>query len=186
MLCCFFIVNIIVRYAGTDSTIMMPLHMPLQAASPSPTPETTPDATAAAAAGTGGLGVRASTLDGSNECLARLASAIAATPAAFVAAYHREFGFVLQRRDIVVDDVRVRGIARGNPLVRDPAPLAPEGEVGRPPASSLPHASVFFEAGGRQSTPVYRLDGLAYGHTVTGPALIIDRCVDGGRGIHLV
>ncbi len=38
--------------------------------------------------------------------------------------YQREFGFTIPGRPIVVDDVRVRGRARGCSHIADPLPLA--------------------------------------------------------------
>ena len=144
------------RYTGTDSAIMTPLVL---------TPSSGVD-----------LAVPASALTSGNDDLhTRLCAAIANSPRSFVSAYYREFGFVLRHRDIVVDDVRVRGIARGSGVPRKPCEIAPASERGGPPPSTLPSASVFFEEGGRQATPVYRLDGLRYGHVVPGPAIVIDK-----------
>lgn len=66
----------------------------------------------------------------------------------------REFGFKLDR-DLIVDDVRVRGTGSSRPLpsdegkgvLSDPGPL-PEPVV---------VTSAYFEAGGRQGTPVYEV-----------------------------
>ncbi|KXZ56217.1 hypothetical protein GPECTOR_1g189 [Gonium pectorale] len=89
---------------------------------------------------------------------------------AFAAAYRREFGFVLDRA-VWVDDVRVRAVGRARPLpeeadaeARDPGPLPPP----------LATTSAFFEPLGRQPTPAYGLDSLSPGHSLPGPALLID------------
>jgi 5-oxoprolinase (ATP-hydrolysing) len=101
--------------------------------------------------------------------LPALVSAVRQAVRRFLRAYQREFGFVLQHRDVLVDDVRVRGIARGAALSR---PVLP------PTAAPLPAPaftkSVFFE-GGRVETPVYALADLQHGHTVPGPAMLIDK-----------
>ncbi|MEA3332276.1 MAG: hydantoinase B/oxoprolinase family protein [Pseudomonadota bacterium] len=84
----------------------------------------------------------------------------------FAALYQREFGFTLSKRDIVVDDIRVRAVAagaglRGHRLAEATAPARLERMV-----------SCYF-AGGWQSTPVYRLEKLLAGHEISGPALIM-------------
>ncbi|KAK9839403.1 hypothetical protein WJX81_000039 [Elliptochloris bilobata] len=90
--------------------------------------------------------------------------------AAFEAAYKREFGFVLEDRAICCDDVRVRASGAGAELPRsgklggDPGPL---------PAPSCV-TTAYFEAGGRQDTPVYVLRDLRPGHAVPGPAIVLD------------
>lgn len=90
--------------------------------------------------------------------------------AAFVARYRREFGFTLDR-PLAVDDVRVRGSAGGGALPADPAAAG-----AAPPPLPEPAAvrSVFFLQGGRQPTPVHRLGSLSPGHSVAGPALLVD------------
>jgi 5-oxoprolinase (ATP-hydrolysing) len=85
---------------------------------------------------------------------------------AFRSHYQREFGFVLQGRDILIDDYRVRAVVPGpNPVaLPDPTPLGP-------PASSET-ARTYFEHGW-EDVPVYEMKNLLPGHVVTGPSLII-------------
>ena len=96
--------------------------------------------------------------------------------AAFEKAYRREFGFVLDERAILVDDVRVRSTGRaielssshdvnGDSLISHTAPPLP------PPAATV---SAYFEQGGRQATPAYVLNDLSAGQCVDGPAVLID------------
>ena len=90
--------------------------------------------------------------------------------AAFKTAYRREFGFVLEARGLVVDDVRVRAV--GGRAAGGDADAPPSG----PPPPLPPPAAVVaaaFADGGRQPTPVFRLDDLTPGHTLPGPALIM-------------
>ncbi|KND02450.1 5-oxoprolinase [Spizellomyces punctatus DAOM BR117] len=96
----------------------------------------------------------------------------------FVEQYQQEFGFTLPDRDIIIDDVRVRGIGRSiegddfrtrvheelETLERRPVD-ASKREMQQP---------VYWE-GGYVDTPVYVLEKLAVGDQVTGPALIIDK-----------
>lgn len=94
---------------------------------------------------------------------------------AFVKRHEQEFGFTLPDRDIIIDDVRVRGIGKS---MRDQArtvdqqlrDLEPE-DVDVEKAHST--ASVYFE-GGRQTTHIYKLEDLTTGTRVPGPSIIAD------------
>ncbi len=86
--------------------------------------------------------------------------------AKFAGLYQREFGFTLEAREIIVDDLRVRAGARSTGLQRyKPAPALA-------PARPEREVSVYF-AGGWLKTPVYRLENLKAGHLISGPALIM-------------
>ncbi|RUM35406.1 MAG: 5-oxoprolinase [Desulfobulbus sp.] len=84
----------------------------------------------------------------------------------FVARYRREFGFVLEEREILVDDYRVRAVGRGAGLVRHRIPVA----VGEPEKERV--VSCYFSTGW-QETDLYLMEKLAAGHRVSGPAIII-------------
>ncbi|XP_067005081.2 5-oxoprolinase isoform X2 [Anabrus simplex] len=85
----------------------------------------------------------------------------------FLERYQSEFGFTIPSRPIIVDDVRVRGV--GKSLINT------EHEI--PPADQPPVVEktvrVYFEGGYRQ-TSVYFLNVLRAGHTIPGPAIIMD------------
>ncbi|KAL3690636.1 hypothetical protein R1sor_004287 [Riccia sorocarpa] len=86
----------------------------------------------------------------------------------FVRQFRREYGFELQRKAILISDVRIRGTAITNILrsvVLDKA-------VGEPQAEKFQH-KVFF---GKEwhDTPIYMLEKLGYGHSVAGPAIIMN------------
>lgn len=86
----------------------------------------------------------------------------------FVERYKSEFGFVIQKRDVIVDDIRVRGIGKTD--------LHQEKEI---QASELPPnhvsiAKVFFEDG-YQDTKVYLLKDLFTQQVLEGPAIIMDQ-----------
>ncbi|NIA19470.1 MAG: 5-oxoprolinase, partial [Xanthomonadaceae bacterium] len=85
---------------------------------------------------------------------------------ALTAAYRREFGFNLEQRDIIVDDLRVRAVGRGSRLKQFPLPAA----KGRP--QPIQQSKCYF-TGGWQKTPVYQLEKLGPGHTIKGPSLIM-------------
>ncbi|KAL6786052.1 hypothetical protein ACKKBG_A01200 [Auxenochlorella protothecoides x Auxenochlorella symbiontica] len=90
--------------------------------------------------------------------------------AAFETGYKREFGFVLEGRDIVVDDVRVRGV--GTSSAAQAAHPTPERKDEVPTPDAV--VSAYFEIGGRQDTPAFLLGRLAPGQRVPGPAILLD------------
>jgi 5-oxoprolinase (ATP-hydrolysing) len=95
---------------------------------------------------------------------------------AFVKQHEQEFGFTLPDRDIIIDDVRARGIGKtfeGLEKTVDqqlkeitPKDLGKEEKV-------YGKKSVYFE-GGRQETSVYKLEDLEVGERIKGPAIIAD------------
>ncbi|KAJ5122857.1 hypothetical protein N7526_009794 [Penicillium atrosanguineum] len=93
---------------------------------------------------------------------------------AFVRQHDQEFGFTLPDRDIIVDDVRVRGIGKSfkasektiDQQLQDSKPMD---VVGREHRTS----EVYFE-GGRHETPIYKLDDLQVNDRVKGPAMLAD------------
>lgn len=95
---------------------------------------------------------------------------------AFVKQHEQEFGFTLPDRDIIIDDVRARGIGKTfdglektvDQQLKDikPKDLGKDEKIyGR--------SQVYFE-GGRKDTAVYKLDNLAVGDRIQGPAIIAD------------
>eukprot|EP00117_Sycon_ciliatum_P007634 scpid23060/ scgid10654/ 5-oxoprolinase; 5-oxo-L-prolinase; Pyroglutamase len=84
----------------------------------------------------------------------------------FIERYQREFGFTL-RRDILVDDVRVRATGHSNV---DQTYTAASASGDAPVAE---WTECYFNDK-HMKTPVYRLDDLAYGHTLHGPLVIIN------------
>ncbi|XP_062093597.1 5-oxoprolinase 1-like [Humulus lupulus] len=85
----------------------------------------------------------------------------------FVKIFKQEYGFKLQKRNILICDVRVRGTGITNIL--KPKAL--------PPAYGAPQVEgsykVYF---GNQwlDTPLFKLEKLSYGHVVSGPAIIMN------------
>jgi 5-oxoprolinase (ATP-hydrolysing) len=100
--------------------------------------------------------------------------------AAFEDLYKQEFGFLLTGRDIIVDDIRVRGIGRtyeSNDLTpeREIEELKSSGKILEVSSAPDQQVSVYFEETGRDDqVPVYRLGNLTPGSRVSGPAVIID------------
>jgi 5-oxoprolinase (ATP-hydrolysing) len=85
---------------------------------------------------------------------------------AFCRQYQREYGFKLTDRKILVDDLRVRttGTAAGQTLPRIAAATASPEKVAT--------VQCYFTEGW-QETPLYNLDRLGSGHTIAGPAILI-------------
>lgn len=86
----------------------------------------------------------------------------------FLERYKSEFGFTIQGRDIVVDDIRVRGVGKSF--------IDEEIEKTASPNEPIPQETVqvYFE-GGYQSTHVFFLKDLFAGHVIRGPAIIMDQ-----------
>ena len=94
---------------------------------------------------------------------------------AFVKQHEQEFGFTLPDRDIIVDDVRARGIGKSFEGLEktvdqqlkeiNPKELREGKRYGM--------SKVYFE-GGRQDTPIYKLEDLDVGDRIQGPAILAD------------
>lgn len=86
----------------------------------------------------------------------------------FLNRYRTEFGFVLQNRQIIVDDLRVRGLGKNS--------TPPELEIKVADSAPTPVGTtqVSFEQG-IASAPVYMTADLHYKHKIKGPAIIIDQ-----------
>ncbi|KAE9597078.1 hypothetical protein Lal_00007721 [Lupinus albus] len=85
----------------------------------------------------------------------------------FVRLFQQEYGFKLQNRNVVICDVRVRGIGITNIL----RPRTIE------PASSKPIVQGYYKVyfgNGWQETPLYKLENMGYGHMMPGPAIIMN------------
>ncbi|CAG9131512.1 unnamed protein product [Plutella xylostella] len=87
---------------------------------------------------------------------------------AFIQRYKNEFGFTLTNRDVLVDDIRVRGIGKSE-IAEETAP--PSGKGTTPVAEKT--VQVYFE-GGYQDTQVYLLEKLSPDQELLGPAIIMD------------
>jgi len=95
---------------------------------------------------------------------------------AFIKKHQQEFGFTLPDRDIIVDDVRVRGIGKSfeglektvDQQLKDIKPK----DV-RSGGKEYKRSKVYFE-GGRKDTPIYKLEDLEVGDRIQGPAILAD------------
>lgn len=95
---------------------------------------------------------------------------------AFIKQHQQEFGFILPNRDIMVDDVRIRGIGKSftgfQKTVDQQLKDVKISEV-TPGTREYKRLPVYFE-GGRQQTPIYRLDELKVGDKINGPVILAD------------
>ncbi|XP_058731436.1 5-oxoprolinase 1-like [Vicia villosa] len=85
----------------------------------------------------------------------------------FMRLFQQEYGFKLENRNIVICDVRVRGIGVTNIL--RPQPIEP--------ASGSPIVEGYYKVyfgNGWQETPLYKLEKMGYGHTMSGPAIVMN------------
>lgn len=96
--------------------------------------------------------------------------------AAFTSRHEQEFGFS-QPRDILIDDIRVRSVAKSS----DVATSNPFAELEALESSAQPEfreqfiTKVYFENEAWLDTPVYDLAQLPVGARIRGPAMIIDK-----------
>lgn len=95
---------------------------------------------------------------------------------AFIKQHEQEFGFTLPDRDIIVDDVRARGIGKTfeglektvDQQLKEIKPKDVKNEE-----KIYGKSQVYFE-GGRQETCIYKLEDLSVGDKLRGPAIIAD------------
>ncbi|KAF4636988.1 hypothetical protein G7Y89_g1087 [Cudoniella acicularis] len=95
---------------------------------------------------------------------------------AFVKQHQQEFGFALPDRDIIVDDVRVRGIGKsfeglGKTVDQQLKELKPR-DV-KSGDKEHKRSKVFFN-GSRHDTPIFKLEDLEVGDKINGPAILAD------------
>ncbi|RBA21563.1 5-oxoprolinase (ATP-hydrolysing) [Fusarium proliferatum] len=94
---------------------------------------------------------------------------------AFVKQHRYEFGFTLDERDIIVDDVRVRGIGKSFRHQDDTVDKQLK-ELKQQKVSDkkkIDSQQVYFE-GGRKETPIFKLEDLDTGDSIPGPAMLAD------------
>lgn len=94
---------------------------------------------------------------------------------AFIKQHKQEFGFTLPDRDIIVDDIRARGIGKsfkdlGKTVDEQLKEYHPR-DLGKEKWYCM--SQVYFE-GGRRYTPIYKLQDLDVGDRIQGPAILAD------------
>ncbi|OJJ74007.1 hypothetical protein ASPBRDRAFT_41793 [Aspergillus brasiliensis CBS 101740] len=97
--------------------------------------------------------------------------------AAFIKEHQREFSFTFPGRNILVEDIRVRGVGKAISV----PPEAPQPELRSITTLTIGKESqddsteVYFVGVGRVPTPVFFLEHLKPGSFIQGPAMIIDK-----------
>ena len=95
----------------------------------------------------------------------------------FEESHEREFGFVFKDRNIIVDDIRVRGIGKSNVRATETIreELASYGTIKEVDLSQYQdsYRDVYFK-GGYIKTPVLRIENIQHGSVITGPAILAD------------
>ena len=94
---------------------------------------------------------------------------------AFEKQHEQEFGFTFPDREIIVDDVRARGIGKSFEGLEKTVDMQLKEITPRDVVDSKKHGSskTYFE-GGRQETPIYKLESLEVGDRIRGPAILAD------------
>ncbi|XP_053198378.1 5-oxoprolinase [Scomber japonicus] len=87
---------------------------------------------------------------------------------AFTERYLKEFGFTIPDRPIMVDDIRVRGCGKSG------IKSVYKTKMGHGQAKPVTMTKCYFE-GGYLDTAVYLWEELPCGHSIQGPAIIIDK-----------
>ena len=94
---------------------------------------------------------------------------------AFEKQHEQEFGFTFPDREIIVDDIRARGIGKSFEGLEKTVDMQLKEITPKAVADSKKHGSskAYFE-GGRQETPIYKLESLDVGDRIRGPAILAD------------
>ncbi|SNX85842.1 related to 5-oxoprolinase [Melanopsichium pennsylvanicum] len=104
----------------------------------------------------------------------------------FVENYKQEFGFVLQEKNIIVDDIRVRGVGKSfdslgktvlqeyRDLFQDQPQHNHKSNTDVSKVEKLATRDVYFDAQGRLQTPIIHLNNLKPGSNVEGPIILVD------------
>jgi len=91
---------------------------------------------------------------------------------AFRQTYLREFGFDLTGREIIVDDLRVRAVAKSPGLQKYPL-AKKDGTPGAVEQTKCYFMSESSVCGAWQETPIYRLENLGAGQQLRGPVIVM-------------
>lgn len=86
----------------------------------------------------------------------------------FIRRYKAEFGFVIAHKDVIVDDIRVRGVGKSDIELEQPL------DVQKGDPNPITVTKVYFESG-YEDTNVYQLKDLFAGQALKGPAIVMDQ-----------
>lgn len=93
---------------------------------------------------------------------------------AFIKQHEQEFGFTLPDRDIIVDDVRVRGIGKSFQAFEKTVDQQLQESKPKDVVDQAYRTSQVYFEGGRRETPIYKLGHLQINDRVKGPAILAD------------
>eukprot|EP01130_Rhizamoeba_saxonica_P018125 TRINITY_DN8987_c0_g1_i1.p1 TRINITY_DN8987_c0_g1~~TRINITY_DN8987_c0_g1_i1.p1 ORF type:complete len:1280 (+),score=335.03 TRINITY_DN8987_c0_g1_i1:34-3840(+) len=88
--------------------------------------------------------------------------------AQFKEIYMREYGFIMEDRDIITDDIRVRVIGKSKSV----SDIQIQESIGVPQPKEF--SIVYFPSTGRTNTPLYILSDLGAGDIIKGPAILVN------------
>lgn len=97
--------------------------------------------------------------------------------AEFIKEHHREFSFTFPGRNILIEDIRVRGVGKATSVPSE----APQQELATISKKQIGREKqddstlVYFSGTGQADTPVLFLENLEPGSLVEGPAMVIDK-----------
>ena len=106
--------------------------------------------------------------EGTDTALLVDAGEVRAMREAFEEAHRQRFGFIAETRGLVIEAISVEAIGISEPLV-DPE----SGKVAAAPLAAIATASMFSD-GHHQQAPLYAREQILPGHTIQGPAIIIE------------
>lgn len=94
---------------------------------------------------------------------------------AFAIEHQKQFGFVLENRDILAEDIRIRATGRSTgSAVQTPHAAYTNANLRQCDTKPFSSKQVYFENSGYRSTATIPLNKLAAGEQVTGPAILFD------------
>ncbi|KAK9457800.1 Hydantoinase B/oxoprolinase-domain-containing protein [Dipodascopsis uninucleata] len=93
----------------------------------------------------------------------------------FVEHHMQEFGFIFPDRDIMIDDIRVRGIGKSSQI----AEKSVDEQLKQITIRDVDQTKIFnfqmvYFEGGRLNTAIYKIPDLAIGEKIQGPAILAD------------
>lgn len=86
---------------------------------------------------------------------------------AFETAHKKQFGFVFENKNLVVESLEVEGVGGGAQLVEPDAPASTFD-------AKTSATTVIFTGGSNKPSQIFKREGLEHGHQIVGPALIIE------------
>ncbi|CCH44964.1 5-oxoprolinase (ATP-hydrolysing) [Wickerhamomyces ciferrii] len=93
----------------------------------------------------------------------------------YLTLHKREFGFLFEDKEILVDDIRVRAIGNTNRSLNESVDEQLSNlKIQNVDSQKIKFTKQVFFEGGRFKTPVFRIEELSIGDKIKGPALLVD------------